>query len=197
MIFSVGDPSVVKKEVLIGSEKTPNKEFITITDIETGEILDQYWRERRKTPSGRPPGNEGKQPNFYRVYCTNWADIIDKKKLSFAEIGVLMSLMRFVDWESNFLVHPYTRKNLSLQEIANLLKAERKNLIVHMESLHKKGLIAVLKCGGNGFPNHYILNTNVLFKGNKIKDINEHKRFTQDCAYEPPIKVKYKEREGK
>jgi len=192
----LGDPSVTKKEVLVGSEKTPNKEFITITDIETGEILDQFWRERRKKPSGRPPDG-GKQPNFYRVYCTNWADVIDRKRLTFSEIGVLMSLMRFVDWESNFLIHPITRQNLSCQEIAKLLNTERNRLNEHMEVLHKKGLLAIVKCGGNGFPNHYILNTNILFKGNRIKDVNEHKRFIKDCAYEPPVKVKYKEREGR
>jgi len=181
----------MRREVFIGTEKTGNKEHVTITDIETGEIINSFWRERRKAPSGRPA--EGKKPHFYRVYCSNWNDIIDKKRLSFAEIGVLMSLMRFVDWESNFLIHPRTGNNLNASEIAKLLKKDRGSLDEHIKRLYDKGLVSIVKCGGSGYENHYILNSHILFKGNKMKDLNEHQRFSKDCPYQPPVPIRYKQ----
>ena len=168
------------------------KRFVRVIDIETGEVLSQHWDEQRKAPSGRPP-DSAKKPHFYRVYCTNWADLIDKKRLTFVEVGVLMSLLRFTDWESNFLVHPRTGKNLSASEIAGLLKTDRAGLMKHLEALHRKGLLAIVKCGGNGYANHYILNSHVVFKGSRMKDLNEHERFSKDCPYEPPLRVRYKE----
>jgi len=182
------------RHVRIVKEFHGNSVFIRIIDKETGEVLSEKWEVGMKAKPGRPPVKEGRRPHFYRVYCTNWADIIDKKRLSFVEIGVLMSLMRFVDWESNFLVHPVTGKNLNLSELAKLLKTSDSHLPEHINSLHKKGLLSIVKRGGNGYPNHYILNSHILFKGNKIKDLNEHEIFNRDCPYEPPVKIKYKEK---
>jgi hypothetical protein len=182
------------RRVRIVKETHGAKELTRIIDLETGEIINEYWNSRTKSPLGRPAGSTGKGPHFYRVYCSNWADIIDKKRLSFIEIGVLMSLMRFVDWESNFLVHPVTGKNLNASELAKLLKTSDSHLPTYLDALHKKGLLSVVKCGGNGYPNHYILNSHILFKGNKMKDLNEHERFNKDCPYQPPATVKYRER---
>jgi len=183
------------RRVRIVREFHGNKEFTRIIDLETGEVIDEYWNNRTRGKIGRPPKESGKKPHFYRVYCSNWADIIDKKRLTFVEVGVLMSLMRFVDWQSNFLVHPKTGKNLNASELARLLKTSDSHLPEHLEVLHKKGLLSVVKCGGKGYPNHYILNSHVLFKGNRIKDMNEHERFSKDCPYLPPVAVTYKEGE--
>jgi len=186
--------NIVKREVYIGKEKAGAKEYQVITDVKTGEVLSEHWIEKRKKPSGRPPG--GKKHSFYRVYCKNWSDIIDRKHLTLTEVGVLMSLMRFVDWESNFLVHPRTGRNANASELAQMLKIDRADLLKYLDRLHTKGMLSVVKIGGNGYPNHYILNSHILFKGNKMKDINEHYRFDKDCPYEPPSPIKYKQRDG-
>jgi len=109
------------RDVRIVKEQHGNSQFTRIIDKETGEVINQFWDNRTSKPIGRPPGG-GRKHHFFRVYCSNWADIIDHKRLSFIEVGVLMSLMRFVDWESNFLVHPVTGKNLNASELARLLK---------------------------------------------------------------------------
>jgi len=187
---------VNERKVVISSENASNKEFVTITDIETGEIIDQFWKERQKSPSGRPPGNETKNPYFFKVYTSNWRNVLKKKQLTPYETGVFMMCLAFVGWESNFLIHPKTKDNLNCSSLAALLSIERTQLYNTMQTLNKKGLIAVVKCG-DGQSNHYMLNSNIVFWGNKIKDKAEHERFTQDCPYDPPIKVKYKEREGR
>jgi hypothetical protein len=105
---------------------------------------------------------------------------------------VLMSLMRFLDWESNYLVHPRTGKNLSINEMAALLKTDRTALTEKLDKLQEKGLVAAVKTG-KGYPSHYIINSHIMFKGNKIKDLNDHERFNKDCPYNPPVAVKYNE----
>ncbi len=185
--------NVRQRQVLIGHERVGTKEYVTITDSETGEIIDGFWRERREKPSGRPP--ERQRVRFFKVYEKNWADIIDKKKLTFQEVGVFMTLLRFIDWESNFLVHPKTGKNLSGREIAELLGVDKNRMNDYLNRLNDKGLLAIIK-RGRGAPNHYILNTNVVFKGNMIREINEHNVF-DSCAYEPVVRIKYKERESR
>ena len=66
----IGTKNVKQRNVIVSSAKAGSKEFFTITDIETGEILSQYWQQT-KSGEYRPPPN-GKQPNFYKVYATNW-----------------------------------------------------------------------------------------------------------------------------
>lgn len=179
-----------EKKVMVSSERVNGKEFVQITDVETGEIIDQYWHSRtNNAKQGRTP----KKPEFFKVYRANWLDIVLKKKLTISETGFLMSLMAFVDWESNFLVHPKTHKNLSCRNIADLLDIDKNQALEYMDKLNKKGLIAIVKFG-EGYPNHYIINTNVLFRGSCIKDINEHDRFMRDCPYEPVTEIKYKQR---
>jgi len=171
-----------------------------IVDLDTGEIIHEWWETHsRQSPTEKQKfvkdGTNNKVVGFYKVYYDNWSDIIDKKQLSFQEIGVLMSLMRFINWESNYLVHPKTGENLNLSELAKLLKTSRSDLSQYVDRLHNKGLLAKVSTGGPGFPNHYILNSNILFRGNKIKDISEHICFTKDCEYTPAKDITYKERE--
>lgn len=182
---------VEEKSVVVSTERVSGKEFVSIVDKSTGEVIDQYWHNRSNSPK---TGYTGRKPEFYKVYKTNWQDIVLKKKLDISEIGFLMSVMAFVDWESNFLVHPKTRANLSCRDIAELLNMSPNHTKDYMDRLNSKGLIAIVKCG-QGYPNHYIINTNILFRGNKMKDINEHNRFMQDCPYTPPVDIKYKQRD--
>ena len=186
--------NVQKREVFVSSERTGSKEYITISDVETGEVIDAYWRERRNRPSGRPP-DKAKSPDFYKVYSTNWKYILKKKNLSLNEIGFFFSLLMFVEYESNFLVHPKTRKNVSCREIAEVLGMDKMNVNELLKRLQEKGLLAAVTIG-RGYPNHYILNTNIVFKGNKIKNPSEHERFN-DSPLELPIVVKYTERSEK
>lgn len=174
-------------------ERIGTKEFVQLVNAETGEIEYALWNEQKKKPTGRPP-ERTKTPEFFKVYRTNWMDIVLKKRLTLAEIGFFMSLLVFVDWESNFLVHPKTKENLSAREIADLLGIDHSNVLEYLSRLNKKGIIAILNVGGKGCPNHYLLNSNLVFRGIKAKDLNEIERFNKDCPYIPPVKVNYEPR---
>ncbi len=183
---------IQKKEVIISTEQVGANERIHITDAETGEIIDQFWRERRSGLSGRP-SEKKKRPHFMKLYRTNWRDIVKKKRLHPYEAGVFFMCLAFVGWESNFLIHPKTGKNLSCSGLAELIGVHRNQLQPTMESLNRKGLVAVVKTG-HGQANHYLLNSNVVFWGSHVKDTSEHDIFGQDCPYSPPVELKYHER---
>lgn len=180
---------IERREVVISSERTQTKEFVSIADVHTGEVIDQFWRERRAKPSGRPP--DGRTPEFFRVYRTNWVDLVRKRRVTFNEIGVLMSLLAFVGWESCFLVHPKTGENLSEVELAELLGVDRKRLRESIQDLNRKGLVAIVK-RGEGRSNHYLLNSHVVFFGKYMKDLSEHAAFAK-VEYQPVVPIVYKE----
>jgi len=163
-----------------------------IVDSESGELYSRKFIKESDAQNGRPP-NSGKQPHFYKLYCTNWQDLVKKKHLNPYEVGVFFMLLSFVGWESNFLVHPKTGANLNCSQLSQMLDIERMQLSDTLALLNKKGLLAVVKCG-DGRANHYMLNSNVVFWGSKIKDTAEHSRFVSDCPYEPPVMLRYSER---
>lgn len=180
--------------VIIGEERVgTGKKYKTITDKETGEIIKEYWVEERDKSSGKPPG---KRAHFFKVYRTNWLDIIQNKRLTPYETGIFSSLLAFLDWQSPYIVHPQTGENLNESEIAKLISVDRSQLNTTLQSLCEKGLIKKV-CGGKGRPNHYMLNTNVVFYGNTIRDLNDHVTFIKDCSYKPIIEMKYKQSQQK
>lgn len=176
-------------------ERHGTREIVTLTDYETGEIIHQFWRETKQRPTGRPP-DRGRSPDFAKFYLRNWRDVVKKKKLATNEAGFFLFLVAcFLDYESNFLVHPETGKNVSAREIAEYLDMDREHVREMLNRLHEKGVIAILSLG-KGNPNHYVLNTNLVFRGQKIKNMAEHERFN-DSPLELPLTVKYVERSKK
>jgi hypothetical protein len=185
--FEVVRPCVIKQKPSGNGVETD------VYDAETGERYAGDWKGTLKRRPGRPQGFDLNKPEFFRIYCANWADIIDKKRLSFVEVGVFMSLLRFVDWQSNWLVHPKSRRNLNASEIADLLKADRSSMCEHLKRLHDKGMLAAVSTG-KGSENHYLLNSHVVFKGKRIQNLNEHDRFCKDTyPYKPVRPIKYAE----
>ncbi len=183
------------RPVAITDGPVGDKELRTITDAETGELYAKKWKVPMDGLPGRPQGKGQRKYSFFKVYCTNWTEIVSSGLLSLTERGLLMSLMCFVDWESNFLVHPDTGKNLSATEIAELLSIDRSTMMDYLDRLQEKGMLTVVK-RKERVANHYILNTNVLFKGNKMKSMREYDIFNADgWAYEAPVSVKYRKSE--
>lgn len=185
--------SVSEKTVFISSEKSGSREFVTVTDKETGEVISQYWKQTKS--GGYTPPVQGKQPNFYKLYATNWQDIIQKKRLSFNEVGLFVSLLSFLDWESPYVVHPETGKPLSCYAIAKLLQCDRKHIETILERLCDKGMVAKVN-RGYGYSCHYMLNSNVVHFGKYMRDLNDHNNFS-NCPYKPPVEVKYRESKKK
>jgi len=181
-------------EVFMHEEHTnTGKIHKAIVNKDTGEIIKDWWVEEKDTPTGRPPG---KKAYFLKTYRSNWLDIAVNKRLTPYEAGIFSMISAFLDWQSPHLVHPKTGKNLNESEISQLLKIDRAQVNKTMQALCQKGFIKKIS-GGNGRANHFIMNTNIVFYGSTIKDINDHKTFTKDCSYDPVLKMKYQQSQQK
>ena len=174
-----------------------------IVDQDTGEILynqekREFWCQDDEFVQIVKPGSKKKmrkKPDFIKVYRVNIQDIIRKKKLNLTEAGVFMMLLSFVDWESNFLVHPDTNKLLNISDLARLIGQDRTSLSRQIKKLNDKGLLSLVY-NGNGRANKIILNSNIVFSGTKMKDIREHELF-DDCPYKPKYRVEYEQSKKK
>jgi hypothetical protein len=129
--------------------------------------------------------------DFIKLYRENIIDVIRKKELSSGAFGVLFLCVTFVDWQSNFLVHPDTRTPLSISGLEALTGFTRKTLSENLETLKQYGFISLLS-RGNGRSPHILLNTNLAFRGKRINDINQVKH-SNATSYAPSKIIKYKE----
>lgn len=180
-----------KKEVVIGYERTGNSTLRVITDIETGEIIDQTWIHETK---GKPGRKQNQGAYFIKLYKTNLMQIASEKakekKLDLNEAGLFFMLLSISGWQTPYVVHPETKKNMSCSAIANFLELDRKNIHNLLERLISKGMISKV-VNGNGRANHYMINPNVAFWGKTIDDTN-HLDVFKDGSYEPEIYIKYR-----
>mgnify|MGYP000880608263 CR=1 FL=1 len=170
------------------------KMYRQIIDADTGEVIKEYWISETDKAPGRPRG--GKRAHFIKLYTTNWQDIALNKRLTPYEAGIFALLMACVDWQSPYIVNPKTGKNMSESEIASTLHISRSQLHDTIQCLVDKGLVAKVNKGA-GRESHFMLNTNVCFNGNTIRDINDHVVFAKDCAYKPSVDIKYRETQSK
>ena len=136
-------------------------------------------------------GNSPTNPDFICLFRDNWNDLVRKKELTFAERGVLMSLIGFTNWRSNILVNPDTQQVLNESTLAKLLNCNRAHLSEHLISLNKKGLIAIIRTG-DGRPNKYMVNSNLSVFGKTLKDNAEHGVF-RDVEWKPAIPIVFKD----
>lgn len=180
-----------------------------IVDRNTGEKLyvqhktKDIWRqddervavykigEGKKPKEKKKKGNTQTNPDFICIFRDNWNDLVRKKRLSFADRGVLMSLIGFTNWRSNILVHPETNQVLNEATLAFLLCCDRNHLSKHLESLNKAGLIAIVKTG-NRTPNKYMMNSNLSIFGKTLKDNDEH-GFFKDVEWKPIMPIVFKD----
>ena len=180
-----------------------------IVSLDTGEKLyTQYrtkdiWSQRdekvmvhklkpyKKPTEDKKKGNSPTNPDFICIFRDNWNDLVRKKELSFAERGVLMSLIGFTNWRSNILVHPDNHQVLNESTLAKLLQCDRNHLSGHLSSLNKKGLVAIVKTGDRT-PNKYMMNSNLSIFGKTLKDTAEHGLF-REVEWKPIIPIKFKD----
>lgn len=161
-------------------------------DSDTGELVKTVnIPDGHRLASFPPPENPRyRRPRFFMVYRPNWLDIVRKKRLTFHEVGVLTSMLAFLDWQGTSLVHPDTGIPLNESTLADLLGADRKRLSETLKVLNDKGMVFLIN-KGRGNPSGIMLNSNVFFFGKAIKDPTEHAHF-EDCNYEPAQRVHYR-----
>lgn len=181
----------VKKEVIVDYKKSGNTTHQVITDAETGEVLDQKWITDNK---GKPGKKENKGAYFVKLYKTNLIQIVSQKakekKLDLNEAGLLFMLLALTGWQTPYIVHPETKKNMSCSEIADFLHLDRKNVGNLLDRLVNKGMVSKV-VNGNGRANNYMINTNVAFWGKTINDTN-HLDVFKNCPYIPDVTIKYR-----
>ncbi|HOL21116.1 MAG TPA: hypothetical protein PK813_12855 [Candidatus Hydrogenedens sp.] len=181
----------VKKEVIVDYKKSGNTIHQVITDAETGEVLDQKWITDNK---GKPGKKENRGAYFVKLYKTNLIQIVSQKakekKLDLNEAGLLFMLLALTGWQTPYIVHPETKKNMSCSEIADFLHLDRKNVGNLLDRLVNKGMVSKV-VNGNGRANNYMINTNVAFWGKTINDTN-HLDVFKNCPYIPDVTIKYR-----
>jgi len=183
--------NVKEKKVFIGLEHAGNSTFRTITDAETGEIIDQGWLSKSQGKPGRKK-NEGAY--FVKLYKTNLIQIVSEKvkekKLDLDEAGLFFMLLAISGWQTPYVVNPNTGENMGASEIASFLGRDRKNIHYLLDRLVSKGIISKV-LNGNGKSNHYMINTNIAFYGRTIDDTN-HLDVFKTCPYEPVNYINYR-----
>jgi DNA-binding MarR family transcriptional regulator len=183
--------NVRKKEVIIGLEKAGNSTYRTITDAETGELIDEGWLNKTNKKPGRMQKGSA---YFVKLYKTNLTQIVTEKakekRLSLDEAGLLFMLLAISGWQTPYIVNPYTDKNMSCSEIADFLNKDRKHIQDLLDRLISKGMISKI-VNGNGRSNFYMLNPNVAFYGKTIDD-TKHLDVFKTCPYEPKKYIDYR-----
>jgi hypothetical protein len=148
-----------------------------------GAVVEKKYIVETNGKPGRPPG--GKNAPFFKVYRYNWLDLMQKKYLTFHDVGVFFSLTTFLGWERGYLVHPGTLLPASEKEIAELMGFSRAGLHRYIKALEEKGLVAVLR-GTGGKPNRIFLSPDVVYFG-KYSSPVDVPEFKGD--YKPEIHI--------
>lgn len=111
--------------------------------------------------------HKGRQKLYFRLYRTFLSKIIDDGILTLHELGLVTSLMRFLDWESNYLVNPKTKARMSGSELAEWLNIDRASFSRKMSRLVAKGILLVDK-NEKKSKNHYLLNPDFAVMGHEV-----------------------------
>jgi DNA-binding MarR family transcriptional regulator len=183
--------NIRKKEVIIGTEKAGNSTYRTITDAETGELLDEGWLNKSNKKPGRMPKGSA---YFVKLYKTNLVQIVTEKakekRLDLDEAGLLFMLFAISGWQTPYIANPDTGKSMNCSEIADFISRDRAHVYDLLERLIKKGMISKV-VNGNGRSNYYMINPNVGFYGKTIDD-TKHLDVFKTCPYEPKKYIDYR-----
>lgn len=132
----------------------------------------------------------GRTPEYVCVYQTNMRYVIEKMNLSRDEKVTLMTIMPYVDWQSNFIVDPETDTPMNGREIARKT-GENKDLIARgLAGLKRKGIVAAIESGSSREKN-YVMNTSLFWKGRRITQHYHHVAHFAKNGLELPVDVKY------
>jgi hypothetical protein len=108
-----------------------------------------------KTPDEKVPrkGTGGK-----RAYIRVYVNAIEKCGANRLTKGFMIEILRFVQWDTNYLVNKRTNKKLNIKEIARLLKSTYTPIYDCVKDATKHSLL--IECDDG-----YKLNTNYMGKG--------------------------------
>jgi hypothetical protein len=169
-----------------------------VYDLETGEqrpmTEEEYKESRKPVRRARLADEDGaiapkSNSLFFRVYKTNWYDLVQNSGLTMAQLGLFVSLMALADWGTNRLVHPETRMPLSMRALSQLLNIDRKHLIAVVGVLEEKGLIAVREMGNITY---LLVNAHVMYFGKFMSNMDEHRQAFVEGKYTPVVPVAYR-----
>ena len=170
-------------------QKEKQKEKREANHTEYKDYLKDYWVKNNKDLKVKRLSARLEDP-----LKTNLIQIVSQKakekKLDLNEAGLLFMLLALTGWQTPYIVHPETKKNMSCSEIADFLHLDRKNVGNLLDRLVNKGMVSKV-VNGNGRANNYMINTNVAFWGKTINDTN-HLDVFKNCPYIPDVTIKYR-----
>jgi DNA-binding MarR family transcriptional regulator len=182
-VFVVEEESVVQPESWLPVEM----------NLKTGEMRPKLpHRKAPNEPGGANSAPQKAGPLFFRVYKTNWLDLVRNGDITMSQLGLFCALMAFADWGTNRLVHPETKGLLSLSELSKLLSLDRKHLTNTLATLEGKGLVSVQQ-QASGLDKYILVNAQVAYFGKHMSNVGDHAQAFADSAYQPVVPVTYTE----
>lgn len=157
--------NVSVKTVVFGKEELPDGRCcVYVTDYETNppQVICHFWLKDNPVRAypGRPRGTGGK-PAHFKIYLEKLANM--DTKLSDEELGTLMRIAKYADWETNILVHPKTKQPLTTKDIVKLTNCSRRTLYRRLKALQENDVIEITDEG------YYRLNPDLVYRGSENK----------------------------
>ena len=154
-IFPIGVSATVAQAIFT-REMSPDKqsELIHIRDKDIEESYYSFWNKRGENKNP-PKKRSTNQPAYVKLYNDKLMELGDK--LSYVDIGFLISVAPLIDWHSGALISKKKEK-LIIDDIAKIIKETKRNAYKRVNPLISAGVM--FKKGS-----HYYINRSYMAKG--------------------------------
>jgi len=155
-IFPIGVSATVAQAIFT-REMSPDKqsELIHIRDKDIEESYYSFWNKRGENKNP-PKKRSTNQPAYVKLYNDKLMELGDK--LSYSDIGFLISVAPLIDWHSGALVDRRTKEKLTVDDIAEKIGETKRNAYNRVNPLISAGVM--FKRGS-----HYYVNRSYMAKG--------------------------------
>ena len=160
--FKAGARSVPFKGFL-GYEPTRNNNFFTLTEFETMRAIAGAWKSltglfsdlRGEEPKKKKRHKSGNKKAFVKVYLQKLGEITN---LPDKDLGTLMKLAKYIDWDTGVLVDVRTKEPLDYKGLCKQLKYTEQTLNNRLKVLKDKDILTKDEEG-------YKINSEYISKG--------------------------------
>jgi len=154
-IFPIGVSATIAQAIFT-REMSPDKqsELIHIRDKDIEESYYSFWNKRGENKNP-PKKRSTNQPAYVKLYNAKLMELGDK--LSYVDIGFLISVAPLIDWHSGALINKKKEK-LTIDDIAKIINETKRNAYKRVNPLISAGVM--FKRNG-----HYYINRSYMAKG--------------------------------
>jgi len=155
-IFPLG-VNATTAQAIFTREEAPDKqsEYIHIRDAEIEHEYYGFWH--KKGENKNPPKKRStNKPTYVKLYNEKLMELADR--LSYNDIGFLISVAPLIDWHSGALIDRKTKEKLTINDIAEKIGETKRNAYNRVNPLINTGVM--FKKGS-----HYYVNRSYMAKG--------------------------------